>query len=110
MQITTTSIDDIQHVQLFGDVDGKTAAEVLDAVLPLIKPQGKLLLDLGGVAYMSSAGLRMLLSTFRQVGAQNAKLVLTGLADEIRDTMSITGFLHHFTICDTVEAAKAALA
>ena len=110
MEITVTPLDDVQHVALVGDVDGKTAPEVLEAVLPLITPNAKLLLDLGGVAYMSSAGLRMLLSTFRQVGMQNAKLVLACVAEEIRDTMSITGFLHHFTVCDTVEAAKAALA
>ena len=110
MEITITTLNDVQHVLLTGDVDGKSAPEVLEAVLPLITPQAKLLLDLGGVAYMSSAGLRMLLSTFRQVGMQNAKLVLACVAEEIRDTMSITGFLHHFTVCDTVESAKAALA
>ena len=110
MEITVTSLDDVHHVALVGDVDGKSAPEVLEAVLPLITPNAKLLLDLGGVAYMSSAGLRILMFTFRQVGMQNAKLVLACVAEEIRDTMSITGFLHHFTVCDTVESAKAALA
>ncbi|MBI5647354.1 MAG: anti-sigma factor antagonist [Ignavibacteriae bacterium] len=110
MDITITSDSGIDIATILGEIDGKTAPEVQEKILPLIKAEGKLLLDMTGVPYMSSAGLRMLLSTYRQITAQKARLVLSGLSEEIRDTMSMTGFLHHFTVCDTLDAAKAALA
>ena len=40
---------------------------------------------------------------YRQVSRQNGGIVLVGLADEIKDTMSVTGFLNFFTIRDTVD-------
>ena len=49
---------------------------------------------MSGVEYMSSAGLRMLLSMYRQISRQNGGIVLVGLAEEIKDTMSVTGFLN----------------
>ena len=58
---------------------------------------------------MSSAGLRMLLSTYRQVTSKNGRIVLVGLSEEIQDTMSVTGFLKFFTICTTLESGLATL-
>jgi anti-sigma B factor antagonist len=47
---------------------------------------------------------------YRQVARQNGSMVLVGLAEEIKDTMSITGFLNFFTIRDTVDEGLKALA
>ena len=44
-------------------------------------------MNMGGVPYMSSAGLRMLLLVYRQVMGKKGCVVLVGLNDEIRDTM-----------------------
>ena len=65
---------------------------------------------MSGVEYMSSAGLRMLLSMYRQISRQNGSIVLVGLGEEIKDTMSVTGFLNFFTIRDTVDEGLKALA
>lgn len=101
--------EEVTVVELDGDVDGKTAPEVQAQVLPLVKPKSKLLLDLTKVPYMSSAGLRTLLLLHRQFAGQDGQLVLVGVAPEIQDTMSITGFLNFFTISDTIESGLEAL-
>jgi anti-sigma B factor antagonist len=93
-----------------GEIDSNSAPQAQERILPLAQPGSKILLDMSGVGYMSSAGLRMLLSTYRQVSRQNGSMVLTGLAEEIKDTMSITGFLNFFTIRDTVDEGLQALA
>lgn len=95
-------------VAITGDVDGKTAPQAQEQILPLIKDGCRLVLDLSGVEYMSSAGLRVLLSVRRQVPA-NGKVVLSGLSEQIRDTMAITGFLDFFTITETIGEALAAI-
>jgi anti-sigma B factor antagonist len=96
-------------VDLSGDIDANTAPTVQTQVLPLIKPGNKLLLNMTQVPYMSSAGLRMLLSLYRQSMAKDAQLVLVGLIEEIQDTMSVTGFLDFFTTCETLEDGLAIL-
>ena len=103
MEVAIKEIENITVVEIVGDVDGKSAPEAQKQILPLIVPGGRILLDMTGVPYMSSAGLRMLLSAYRQATASKGYLVLVGLADEVRDTMSATGFLSYFITHPTVE-------
>ena len=109
MEIGTKTIEQVTVVEITGNIDGKTAPEVLWQVSELIQPEVKILLDMSQVGYMSSAGLRMLLATYRQVASNNGQIALAGVSEEIKDTMSVTGFLRFFTIYDAVEAALAAL-
>lgn len=109
MEINVRTLEEVTIVELEGDIDANTAPSVQDKVLPLVQSGGKLLLDMIKVPYMSSAGLRMLLSLFRQVTAKEGKLVLVGLSEEITDTMSITGFLDFFITTETIDAGLEAL-
>lgn len=106
---TTNTIDQVTVVELIGDIDGSTAPKVQEHVLPLAEVGGRILMDLTQVPYMSSAGLRMLLSVYRQISSRNGQVILVGLSEEIRDTMSITGFLDFFTTRDTLDSGLEAL-
>lgn len=109
MEINLKKLQEIQVVELIGDVDASTAPKVQQQILPLAQPNSKILLDMSQVPYMSSAGLRVLLSLYRQATAQDGKLVLVGLSEDLQDTMSVTGFLDFFTTGETVEAGLAEL-
>ena len=103
MKIHTKSIADIKIVVIKDDIDANTAPKVTETILPLVQPKSKILVNMTEVSYMSSAGLRSLLSLYRQTIAKDGKIVLVGLSEDILDTMSVTGFLDFFTVCDTVE-------
>jgi anti-sigma B factor antagonist len=109
MEINIKNLEDIKVVELIGDVDASTASGVQQEIMPLAKSNSKILLDMTQVSYMSSAGLRMLLSLYRQTAAQEGKLVLIGLSEDLQDTMSVTGFLDFFTTGATLEAGLAEL-
>jgi anti-sigma B factor antagonist len=109
MEINVKSSGEVTLVEMAGDIDSNTAPQAQERILPLVQPAAKILLEMSGVEYMSSAGLRMLLSMYRQVSRQNGSIVLVGLAEEIKDTMSVTGFLNFFTIRDTVDEGLKAL-
>lgn len=95
---------DVSVIKLIGEVDATNAVIVQQKVMPLSVPGCRLILDLTKVAYMSSAGLRMLLSLYRQTSARQGKIVLVGLSVELKDTMSMTGFLGYFSVEDTLKA------
>lgn len=97
-------------VSIVGSIDGGSAAAVQEAIMPVLEPGCRLIIDLGAVDFMSSAGLRLMLLLFRQTARQGGKLILVGLSDEIRDTMSLTGFLDFFTTAEDLDAALATLA
>lgn len=103
MQIEIQTRDNITFVTLDGDIDASTAPQVQGQVLPLAKSQSQILMEMSKVPYMSSAGLRMLLSTYRQVTAKEGKLVLVGVSEELLETMALTGFLDFIKTVETCE-------
>ncbi len=109
MNINIQTLDSVKVVELIGDIDTKTAPSLTEKVLVLVEPGSKLIIDMNQVDYMSSAGLRMLLSLYRNATAKDGKLALVGLSEDLKDTMSVTGFLDFFTTFETVEAAIDAL-
>ncbi len=104
MDININKLEEINVVELAGDIDASTAPGVQEKVLPLAEPGAKILMDMTKVPYMSSAGLRVLLSVHRQASSKDAQLVLVGLSQEIQETMDITGFLEFFTTCETLDS------
>ncbi len=103
MDVFQSTIQDVNVVGLAGDLDGNTAPNVQAQILPLALPNAKMILDMSKVSYMSSAGLRMLLVMYRTIISKSGKVVLVGLSEDIRDTMSMTGFLDFFTYLETLD-------
>ncbi|WP_428263920.1 STAS domain-containing protein [Haliangium sp.] len=109
MDIDIRTDQDITVIELAGDLDTNTSREVQAQILPLVSAHGKMIVDLTGVSYMSSAGLRVLLSLYRHTSNQDGILVLVGVAEEIRDTMEITGFWDFFQTCASLDDAMSRL-
>jgi anti-sigma B factor antagonist len=109
MNIAFETRGDAVVVRLEGQIDGRTAPQIQSRISALIEPGRNIVLDLTDVTYLSSAGLRLLATTQRNVTDNDGQLVLVGLSERIRDTMSITGFLPVFRTYETVEAAMAGL-
>ena len=109
IELKIKTVEIVTVIEITGDIDAKTTPEIQEKVLSVVEPDSKIILDLSRVNYMSSAGLRMLLLLYRTATAREGNLVLVGLKEEIKDTMSVTGFLNFFTICDNVESGLAML-
>ncbi|MBP7866003.1 MAG: STAS domain-containing protein [Acidobacteria bacterium] len=88
-------------VTISGRVDAHTSPE-LDTYCHARLDEGvtSLALDISGVQYMSSAGLRVLLSVLKEMGKRNGKLVLLKPQDNVREILEISGFSKIFTISD----------
>jgi len=110
MNVQMRQEDGVEIVELEGSLDGKTAPEVREQLRPVLARAQKLILDLSRVDYLSSAGLRLLLLTYREVTAAHGKVVLLGVSPEIQTVMSHTGFLSFFTLATSREQAAQAIA
>jgi anti-sigma B factor antagonist len=97
-------------VALAGDLDGSTAPVVQQQIVLLATAGSTIILDVMAVPYMFSAGLRMLLLLHRHITSQGGRVALVRVAEDVQDTMAVTGFLRFYTLYPTVEAALAALA
>ena len=109
MEINQEEVGNATVFTIEGDIDGNTAPDAQAQIMPLASPDAKIAVDMSGVAYMSSAGLRMLLVIYRTIMGQGGKVVLVGLSEELQDTMTLTGFMDFFDHYDNLDAGVAAL-
>jgi anti-sigma B factor antagonist len=109
MEVRKRTISSITVLKLSGDLDGRSAQAAQEKILPLLPPRERVLLDLTGVPYMSSAGLRTLLLIYRQAQCLETTVGLVGLSAELRTVLSATGFLGFFVVADNINAGIEAL-
>jgi anti-sigma B factor antagonist len=72
----------------------------------LLQGQRKLVLNLGGVPYMDSAGLGEIVRTFTTVSRQGGSLKLLNLTKRIQDLLAITKLL---TVFESFESESEAV-
>jgi anti-anti-sigma factor len=109
MEIDISRQDDIPIVRVAGRVDAAMASEFeQQCAAALAGGARSLVLDLAGVRYISSAGLRGVLATGQALAARGGKLHVAGLAGIVREIFEISGFHHLFPQHSSVEAAVAA--
>ena len=85
-----------------GRIDGANATEVQGVLSGAFEPGIKLmLLDLGGLTYISSAGLRVIMLTARTLDRSGAKFAVGSPAGPIREVFQISGFDQIIPIFDS---------
>jgi len=109
MHLEKRTQGEVVVITLDGILDSGTAQAVQADLEHLIPEHGRVLLDLGKMSYMSSAGLRVMLLAYRQALATGARLALARLPADVREVMTATGFLDFFVVSNTVEEGVEAL-
>lgn len=110
MNITETRQGSVFVYQLQGRLDATSAPEVgrrMEAPAKSAAP--RVVLDLAGVDYLSSAGLRALLSAAKRMQQAQGRLALAAPATQVKETLAMSGFGDIIPIHDTVAAACRAL-
>ena len=76
-----------------GRVDGANAREFHEALQSIIDETDRtVILDMGGLTYISSAGLRAILQTARTLKRQNGRLAVCALSDSVNEVFRVSGF------------------
>lgn len=78
--------------QVSGRVDSANAREFEQALSNAIGDDGRVILDLGKLSYISSSGLRVLLLVAKALRNKGAEFGLCSLSDPIREVFEISGF------------------
>lgn len=106
LTITEKNQDNKLVVYCEGRVDS-TNANIFEEKLAAIVGEGqnKFIIDFSKIAFVSSAGLRVLLIAAKKVKPNGGAIILTGLSPEVQEVFDISGFTSIFTIHKTVEEA-----
>jgi anti-sigma B factor antagonist len=106
MEINASEMKRVQLFEVIGRVDSSNAAE-LGSALDKVVDDGKanLVLDLGGVDYMSSAGLREMVRVLKRVKRTGGDLRIANPSDRVKEVLELAGLDTIFEIYPTqVEA------
>jgi anti-sigma B factor antagonist len=107
MEITHSPYKHCDLVKVKGRIDSYTAPQLAET-FNKITDEGryKIVLDMSGLEFMSSAGLRAMINTQKVCKRYNrGELSLVSIPDNIRSALDLAGFIPLFTIFDDVLTA-----
>jgi anti-sigma B factor antagonist len=106
MDILEKKSNDIQIITLGGRMDAYSSNDVERQLNSLIEAnQVKIILNLTGLEYISSSGLRVLLAALKKSRKASGDIRLAGMRPYVKEVFDIAGFTQLFKIFDQEEAA-----
>jgi len=93
MNITTRDANDVKIVAIEGELDLDSSSEA-EKQLTRMREDGikKMLLDLGKLEFISSAGLRVLLATAQELKVAGGDLRVCNLNETVKEVFDVSGF------------------
>jgi anti-sigma B factor antagonist len=99
MTTTIQETDERIIAILSGELDTAASAQAEKDLQPLLDSNGKeIVLDCKELEYISSSGLRVLLSILKKAQSVGSHVVLKNVNDVIHDVLDISGFISIFDI------------
>ncbi|OEU66796.1 MAG: anti-anti-sigma factor [Desulfovibrio sp. S3730MH75] len=99
MELNQKKVENATIVRMEGRLDALTSPNFEDAVCKLIKAgEIRIVFDLGDLEYISSAGLRAILSTAKRLKAEEGAIAFANITGMISEVFEISGFGSMFNI------------
>jgi len=88
MLLTVERTDQPRGFRLIGELDASNVGMLSDALGREVGQGGELTLDLGGLAFMDSSGIQVLIKTAQDLGT-NGRLILQSPGELVRRILSL---------------------
>jgi len=93
MQLRTSSAGEITVIKIEGNLDTQSSPEAQDELNRLMdEGSQKLLLDFSDLAYISSSGLRVLLTVAKRLAPDEGEMRICNLNDVVNEVFEVSGF------------------
>jgi anti-anti-sigma factor len=108
MEIEKKKEKEVTVVSVHGRMDAVSSPE-FEKEMAVLMAEGNylLILDLGALDYISSAGLRSILTITKRLKEKNGSILLAGLKGMVKEVFEISGFRSVIPIVESVESARA---
>ena len=100
MAVQVSKNGEVGIVRISGKLDTQSFPEAQSQLTRLVEEgTRKILVDLKGLVYISSAGLRVLLSTAKLLESNGGEIRICSLNDFVEEVFEISGFSTIFKVC-----------
>ena len=104
LALSTHQADDLAVVTVGGEVDLDTASQLGDHALEAVRDVSPhVVLDLTGVTFMDSTGLKVLLSIQRRADLAGGSLAVAGATRSVLKILALTGLDQTFALYDSLD-------
>jgi anti-anti-sigma factor len=104
MEITHRVENEILIIAIKGRLDAATAPIADETIKKALEENtNRLLFDLEGLEYLSSGGLRVILSAAKEIRRREGKVALANLKQYVYEIFEVSGFTAMIPIKETVE-------
>ena len=93
MAITKTQEGSKLNVALEGRLDTTTAPNLEAEMRDALNGVTELDIDMASLAYISSAGLRVMLALQKQMNKQKGSMIIRNASEELMEIFDVTGFV-----------------
>ena len=109
MRIETRRVHDVLIIEMIGRLDSVSAGDAEDRILNIVQDEeGRILLNLEKVAYVSSAGLRVILRAAKLLQENRGELKICNARGGVRDVFEVFDLHSLIKVYDTEKEAFAA--
>lgn len=99
MKVEIIQTGNLVTATLEGRLDTMTSTDFEKSLTPYYSmPAAELILDCNSMEYISSAGLRVVLLTHKNITSGGGRFVIRNLSREVRSVFDMTGFSRILTI------------
>jgi len=98
MNVTKKQTGSELLVELEGSIDSTTSNELNTALNESLNSVNSMILDFKKIDYISSAGLRVLLATYKALVSKGGTMVIRNVNQNVMDIFTMTGFDNILTI------------
>lgn len=106
MEILETKKNDINIFKLNGRLDSNTSPDLEKKLMEAMEGGARnVVIDFENLDYISSAGLRIILKTTKDLKRTEGNIVLCAMQDYVKEVFEIAGFDSFLPIVPTVEEA-----
>src|SRR5947208_3159674 len=104
MEMSEETRGDVLILTPVGRLDTNTSDAFHEGLTKRLQEGSKrIVIDMSGIPYVSSAGLRVFLLTAKKLSANRGKLVLSGLNPSVSQVCQLAGFMEIFVVESDLE-------
>ncbi len=105
MNISVREFKRVSVIAVKGRIDSNTALEFEESVEKVLSGSSNLIFDASGVDFLSSSGLRVLVTARKKAQSKGGEFSLCALSEQARESLVIAGLDVLFTIYPDRETA-----
>jgi anti-anti-sigma factor len=105
MEISSRDYKRVSIIRVVGRVDATTAPEFESRLKSYVNGRSHLILELDAADYISSAGLRAMISAQKTLKAKSGQLVLAQVSEKVKEVLQLAGLDPLFPMYPSTEAA-----